>query len=73
MIVRKKSGKRFKTGNKIAVVSGIIQREVMSGTLKGSTLHNSIKEMVTRDFYTFTTEESGYAVPVGQCEEVICQ
>jgi len=71
MIVKKKSGKPFKSGNKTAIVSGVIQKEVPSGTLTGSIPHNPIRKIVTRDFYTFSSEEDGYSVFVGQCEEII--
>ena len=68
--VRKKSGKPFKSGKKTAIVSGIIQKEIPSGTLTGSTPHNPVRKMVFRDFYTFSTEEEGYAVNIFQCEKV---
>jgi hypothetical protein len=70
MTVRKTSGKPFKSGRKEAIVSGIIQREVPSGTLPESLPGNPVRKMVVRDFYTFDTEEEGYSVEVGQCEEV---
>jgi hypothetical protein len=70
MTVKKTSGKPFKSGRKEAIVSGTVQKEVPSGTLPGSTPHNPVRKMVTKDFYTFSTEEDGYAVEVGQCEEV---
>jgi hypothetical protein len=73
MIVKKISGKPFKSGRKFAIVSGTIEKEVMSGTLPGSTPDNIIKKKISKLFYTFSNEEDGYCVPVCQCEEVILQ
>jgi len=69
--VKKISGKPFKSGKKIAIVSGTIEKEVMSGTLTGSTPDNIIKKKISKLFYTFHDEEDGYSVPVCQCQEVI--
>ena len=71
MIVKKLSGKPFKSGKKIAIVSGTIEKEVMSGTLPGSTPDNIIRKKISKLFYTFYDEEDGYSVPVCQCQEVI--
>ena len=68
MVVKKKSGKPFKSGNKTAIVSGLIERNVPSGTLTGSTPDNILRKMLTKPFYTFSSEEEGYAVAVQQCE-----
>lgn len=70
MTVRKKSGKPFKSGNKTAIVSGLIERDVPSGTLSGSTPDNIIRKMLTKPFFTFSSEEKGYAVVAEQCEEI---
>ena len=70
MVVKKKSGKPFKSGNKTAIVSGIIEREVPSGTLSGSTPDNIIRKMLTKPFFTFSSEEEGYAVAAEICEEI---
>ena len=71
MIVKKISGKPFKSGRKFAIVSGTIEKEVMSGILTGSTPDNIIRKKISKLFYTFYDEEDGYSVPVCQCQEVI--
>ena len=70
MVVKKISGKPFKSGKKLAKVSGTIEKEVMSGTLSGSTPDNIIRKNISKLFYTFSSEEEGYSVPVCQCQEV---
>ena len=69
-VVKKISGKPFKSGKKTAIVSGVVQRETPSAPQTGSTPHNPIRKMVIRDFYTFSTEEEGYVCAVNQCEKV---
>lgn len=71
MFVEKISGKPFKSGKKIAVVSGVVEREVMSGVLVGSKPGNILRKKIVKPFYTFSSEDEGYIVPVCQCQDAI--
>jgi hypothetical protein len=65
MVVEKKSGKPFKSGDKQAVVKRIVEVEVPSARDKDGN-----RTMVKRAAYEFRSEEEGYVVNVHQCKVV---
>lgn len=63
-VVRKFSGKPFKSGRKTATVKGVIEHLFPSAPKDGQ------RVMVERQCYVFSDEEEGYFVAVVSCEAV---
>ena len=63
-VVRKFSGKPFKSGRKTATVKGIVTRMFPSAPKDGQ------RVMVERQCYVFSDEEEGYFVTAGSCKAV---